>query len=301
MKKDIYLSKTHVRTPSNGRVSRTDDKERDFHDRFYSICEAKFDQLKKNSFSIDFDKEKYRVSAIHAQEGIVFCIRQFEAEIPDLAALNMLPYYRQQLLDKGLSGLVLISGATHSGKTTTGASIIVERLKLYGGVGITVEDPCERPMEGPHGTGVCYQIDAHTVGGFAEALKNVVRMSPDIIFLGEVRDPESAQEAIRAAINGHLLFATIHAEDPITALLRLRSLASQLIGAESIDQVLSQGVAAILHLKLEMKMGSYLPDVQFINLWSPENLGYRNMIEKGNHKQLSSAIVEQKNKARQEM
>jgi type II secretory ATPase GspE/PulE/Tfp pilus assembly ATPase PilB-like protein len=119
------------------------------------------------------------------------------------------------------SGLILITGPTGSGKTAT----------LYAGLARlndgrrrinTIEDPVEFTVDGLRQS----QVNPAIPVGFADLLRGVLRQSPDIIMIGEVRDTETAQTAVRAANSGHLVFATIHAPVAVAAAQSMRSLGS---------------------------------------------------------------------------
>ncbi|WP_161803933.1 ATPase, T2SS/T4P/T4SS family [Gulbenkiania mobilis] len=294
---DIYLSSSYVIDPVKGRICRADDDRKEQHDVLYKDLLATHERLASNSFSWDVEGARSRVSVIHSLGGIVFVIRKFPESVMALNSLRIPQFYCAELTQKQLTGLVLVAGKTHSGKTTTCAAVLLERLKLYGGIAITVEDPCELKLEGGHGDGMCYQIDAALHGGFASVLRDVVRMSPDVIFLGEIRDKDSAIEAVKAGTNGHLILATIHADDCIGALLRLRSFVSQSDLAD-VDQLISQGVGAVMHMKLEERLGVTTPDVEFISFMGESNNGYRMNIQNGKHQLLSTAVQSNKNEAK---
>ncbi|MBQ0051611.1 MAG: Flp pilus assembly complex ATPase component TadA [Treponema sp.] len=124
------------------------------------------------------------------------------------------------------NGLVLLCGATGSGKSTTAASIlseIVSEEDLKRKI-ITIEDPPEYVLDG------VTQIKVHReVGlGFSEALRLVFRQDPDVIFVGEIRDAESAETVVQAAGTGHLVFATVHASGIREAVFRLKNLGANL-------------------------------------------------------------------------
>ena len=283
--------------PVKGRIYRTEDDSNEEHDKLYKELLATHERLASNSFSWDVDGARSRVSVIHSLGGIVFVIRKFPESVMELDSLRIPQFYCAELTQKPLTGLVLIAGKTHSGKTTTCAAVLLERLKRYGGIAITVEDPCELKLEGSHGNGMCYQIDAALHGGFASVLRDVVRMSPDVIFLGEIRDKDSAIEAVKAGTNGHLILATIHADDCIGALLRLRSFVSQ-SDLTNVDQLISQGIGAVMHIKLEERLGVTTPDVDFISFMGESNQGYRMNIQTGKHQLLSSAVQCNRNEAK---
>lgn len=120
---------------------------------------------------------------------------------------------------KNNSGVILIVGPTGSGKSSTMYTMISE-LKSESVNLIMLEDPVEYKMEGV----TQVQINEKTGMTFASALRSVLRQDPDIIGIGEIRDAETAEIAMRAAMTGHLVISTIHTEDAISALDRLRDM-----------------------------------------------------------------------------
>jgi general secretion pathway protein E len=146
--------------------------------------------------------------------------------LPALGALPKpgdlgLPYQLTEGLRSAIrsaQGLVLVCGPTGSGKTTTIHSLLVElaserpdRLPL------AIEDPVERHLAGV----VQIEIRPHVNYGFAEALRASLRQDPDVLVIGEVRDPATAQAAVRAALTGHLVITTLHCGRAAEALPRL--------------------------------------------------------------------------------
>jgi general secretion pathway protein E len=116
-------------------------------------------------------------------------------------------------------GLILVTGPTGSGKTTTLYSIIKE-LKDTNKKIITLEDPVEYKIDN------ITQISLNREIGliYSEILKNILRQDPDILLIGEIRDAESLQSAITAAMTGHLVFATLHTNDSVSTIFRLLDL-----------------------------------------------------------------------------
>lgn len=113
-------------------------------------------------------------------------------------------------------GLILVTGPTGSGKTTT----LYSAIELIKGVErnvITVEDPVEYQLE------LINQVQVNTDGGvtFAQALRSILRQDPDVIMVGEIRDRETAEMAIQAALTGHLVLSTLHTNDSMSAIMRL--------------------------------------------------------------------------------
>ena len=117
---------------------------------------------------------------------------------------------------KSPHGIILVSGPTGSGKTTTLYAVLKELNKITSNI-ITVEDPVEYRLDG------ISQVQVNTKAGlsFASGLRSILRQDPDIIMIGEIRDAETAQIAIRAAITGHLVLSTIHTNDAASSIARL--------------------------------------------------------------------------------
>lgn len=114
------------------------------------------------------------------------------------------------------NGIILVTGPTGSGKTTTLYAVLRELNKINRNV-ITVEDPVEYRLEGIN------QVQVNVKAGltFANGLRSILRQDPDIIMIGEIRDAETAQIAVRAAITGHLVLATVHTNDTASTISRL--------------------------------------------------------------------------------
>ncbi|MFO7636059.1 MAG: GspE/PulE family protein [Clostridia bacterium] len=117
---------------------------------------------------------------------------------------------------KNPNGIVLITGPTGSGKTTTLYAVLKEVNSVRSNI-ITVEDPVEYRLEGIN------QVQVNMKAGltFANGLRSILRQDPDIIMVGEIRDAETAQIAVRAAITGHLVLSTIHTNDAASTISRL--------------------------------------------------------------------------------
>jgi general secretion pathway protein E len=129
-------------------------------------------------------------------------------------------------------GIVLVTGPTGSGKTTT-LYAALSRLDASELNIMTVEDPIEYDLDGISQT----QINTRIEMTFARALRTILRQDPDVIMIGEIRDLETAQIAVQASLTGHLVFATLHTNDAVSAVTRLVDmgvepflLASSLIG-----------------------------------------------------------------------
>jgi type II secretory ATPase GspE/PulE/Tfp pilus assembly ATPase PilB-like protein/8-oxo-dGTP pyrophosphatase MutT (NUDIX family) len=183
--------------------------------------------------SINGARVDLRVSTLPASHGekVVIRILDSRAALRSVESLGLDPVdgpRMQKLLDVR-EGLILVTGPTGSGKTTTLYAAL--RLLLHRGVNIiTVEDPVEYRIPG------IVQVQIHEKAGltFASALRSVLRQDPDVVLIGEIRDRETAAIAIQASLTGHLVFATLHTNDACSSIVRLTDLgvdAGKLAGA----------------------------------------------------------------------
>lgn len=151
-------------------------------------------------------------------EKIVMRILDKSALAPNVAALGLdqLAYERLMYAIKQPHGMILVTGPTGSGKTTTLYSCLQE-LNDPGVNIITVEDPVEYQLPGIN------QVQTHAAVGltFASALRSILRQDPDIVMVGEIRDSETAQIAVQAALTGHLVLSTLHTNDAAGAVARM--------------------------------------------------------------------------------
>ncbi len=172
-------------------------------------------------YSYQLAKYDIRVSSLPTAYGEDFVLRFFEDKPPqsDLAALGFSPASTQELhamLSKK-SGLILITGATGSGKTTTLYTCLQWILtKRFCNI-VTLEDPIETHLPGIRQS----QINPAIGYKFEHGLRAVLRQDPDVIMIGEIRDKDTAKTALEAAYTGHLVLSTLHTPDCESTLLRL--------------------------------------------------------------------------------
>ncbi|WP_041370721.1 ATPase, T2SS/T4P/T4SS family [Methylovorus glucosotrophus] len=257
-------------------------------------CEEYAEKTKRLEFAIKQGEVAYRASTLTSMRETVYVLRRFPQSIPKLTDLGLHATYVSRFLIPGLTGLLIVAGAFGQGKTTTAASIIDARLHEHGGVAVTIEDPPEMPLEGNHGEGVCYQTWVDQ-GGFAEACRQAARWTPSIIFVGEVRDAETASEALRASINGRLVVCTIHADSVPMAIERIFSLANGVAGtSEDVASLIGNGLVGVLHQRL--KGDPRRLEVESLWLHGDDYHGARNQIKMRKFDQLASEVNAQLNK-----
>jgi general secretion pathway protein E len=161
-----------------------------------------------------------RVSTLPTGHGerVVLRLLEKEAGRLDLARLGMAPDTLRQFdqLVHQPHGIVLVTGPTGSGKTTT-LYAALNRIDHDTVNVMTVEDPIEYDLQGIGQTQVNARIDMT----FAKALRAILRQDPDVIMIGEIRDLETAQIAVQASLTGHLVLATLHTNDAVSAVTRL--------------------------------------------------------------------------------
>ena len=177
------------------------------------------------SFSMMFGERRaeFRGSSVGTNWGEMMVIRVLAqaGDLVDLEGLGMdsqsLPLWRQILALP--YGMVLVSGPTGSGKTTTLYASVAELISQRGNI-MSVEDPIELRLEGVN------QIQVNRAAGidFPAGLRSIMRLDPDIILVGEIRDEETARTAVNAALTGHLVLASIHSNDAASSVVRLLDL-----------------------------------------------------------------------------
>lgn len=161
---------------------------------------------------------RFRGNAHFSRGSVEAAFRHIPHQIPDLDALGHRPFVRQ--LCNLEQGLILVTGITGSGKSTTLASMIKLISSQRSGVIITVEDPIEYLFENQLGLVKQREVGTDTKS-FATALRHGLRQDPDVLMISEMRDRETIQTAVSAAETGHLVLATIHTIDAPKAIDRI--------------------------------------------------------------------------------
>ena len=194
-------------------------------------------------------------------EKMVIRLLARDEEMLDRAGIGILDEDAKKVdrLIANTSGVILIVGPTGSGKSSTMYTIIKELLNESTNL-ITLEDPVEYNIDGA----TQVQINEKTGLTFASGLRAILRQDPDIICVGEIRDGETAEIAMRAAMTGHLVISTIHTEDAVSAIDRLRDM-----GVE--PYLIAGGIRGVISQRLVRRVCTnckeeYQPDIEQITM-----------------------------------
>ena len=182
------------------------------------ICEAFHKETRRTEYAINYDSRLYRVTVANdLQNHETYIIRQTPDEIRPIDKIGLSTALIQSVNDVKQTGLVLISGPMGAGKTSTAASIVSQRIKQTGLLGVSIEDPIETLLQGQHGHGRCIQLEVGEREGYASATKKAFRMGATTFLLGEIRDGDTAHEVLKASLSMFVV-ATIHASSVIDAI-----------------------------------------------------------------------------------
>jgi twitching motility protein PilT len=163
---------------------------------------------------------RFRLNAYTTASGLAAAIRVLQSSPPALGELG-LPVPLDDIVDLP-HGLVIVAGATGSGKTTTLAALAQEALRRRPGMLLTLEDPIEYVLSSRGGRGACRQRQiGRDVKDFATGLRDALREDPDVLLIGEMRDPETITLALTAAETGHLVLASLHSRGAAAAIERI--------------------------------------------------------------------------------
>lgn len=238
-------------------------------------------------------------------DGVMYMLRRISTELPDLNKLGLPSDVLRLMTNPAfgeMGGLVLVSGGPGQGKSTTCAAILVERVRKFGYFCLTVEDPPEFALHGDHVAkngriGKIVQVPAGAES-FAVDLKDALRCYPSnmrgsMLMVGEVRDGDTAAQLLRAAVNGQLVFGTLHAADPIAALERILTFAKESMDPEEARSLLSHSLRAVLQQRL---VSGKLDMEPLLSMNSNSSVAAR--IKQGNLATLSTDLKQQMTQSR---
>ena len=211
-----------------------------------NIAESRLPQDGRTNFQLGSYDIDIRISTIPVMKGesIVMRLLRKDSMRFDLSELGMSTEMKSKFetLIEIPHGIILVVGPTGSGKTTTLYSIM-NRLNNAERKIITIEDPVEYKLPGLSQMQINHKIGLN----FASGLRHIVRQDPDVILVGEIRDKETAEIAINAALTGHLVLSTLHTNDAVGAITRLQDM-----GVESF--LISSVLCGVLSQRLARKI-----------------------------------------------
>jgi len=164
------------------------------------------------------DRARFRVNAYFQRGTPASVIRQIRMTIPTSQQLNLPPLLETIILSP--RGLILVTGATGTGKSTTMAAMIDFRASQVDGHIVTIEDPIEFLFEHKRSLVTQREVGMDT-SSFREALKNSLRQAPNVIYIGELRDAETVEFALHSAETGHLVLSTLHSTNASQSIERV--------------------------------------------------------------------------------
>ncbi len=246
------------------------------------------EEMQKNkSVDLSFVREnlgRFRINIHHQRGTLAASIRLLPSRIPSLESLH-LPASLGKLADRR-QGLVLVTGPTGCGKTSTLAALIdIVNTRRAAHV-VTIEDPIE--YQHANRSSVIEQIEVgRDTPDFAVTLRSIMRQTPDVILVGEMRDAETMATALTAAETGHLVLSTLHTNDAIQAVARILD-SFPTANQPQIRQQLSLALAAIIAQQL-------VPGVDGLSRWPAAEImlatdAVRALVRKGDDHQLRSQI-----------
>lgn len=180
------------------------------------------EQTRSHDFAYQYGTDRFRVNVAHDSAGLTVAARLLASTIPSMDDLGLPPAVRA--FTELERGLVLVTGPTGSGKSTTLASVLDHIARNQSRHVITLEDPIEYVLTAGRSSVVNQRELSRDFLEFPEALRDALRQDPDVILVGEMRDPETARTAVTAAETGHLVFSTLHTMDAMSSVARLVSM-----------------------------------------------------------------------------
>ena len=214
---------------------------------FWTGCGGSLEALDHDATYIASDGQRFRVNLFRSLGHRGAVLRPIKTDVPSLESLGLPIELLRSWIDRP-TGLILVTGPTGSGKSTTVASCLdwLNRNRAYHIV--TIEDPIEYLFQPARSLFTQREVGTDTTS-FAEGLRRSLRQSPDVILLGEIRDGPSALTALEAAETGHLVLATLHSSNVLDSLERLSRL-FEVREREGVMQVLSQELIGIICQRL---------------------------------------------------
>lgn len=270
------------------RINMPELKHKEVHSMIYDIMNDKqrkdFEEFLETDFSFEIPKlARFRVNAFNQNRGCAAVFRTIPSEILTLDDLGAPRIFKDVSMHP--RGLVLVTGPTGSGKSTTLAAMIDYVNDNKPDHIITIEDPIEFVHESKKSLINQREVHRDTLG-FSQALRSALREDPDIVLVGEMRDLETIRLALTAAETGHLVFGTLHTSSAAKTIDRIVDVfpAEE---KEMVRSMLSESLRAVISQTLLKKVGGGRVAAHEIMIGSP---AIRNLIREGKIAQMYSAI-----------
>jgi twitching motility protein PilU len=223
---DVFMytgAKISLKTPKGfaqlGDPLESGDAERAIREILSDEKLKQFEEHGEVDFSLSYNGiGRFRGNAFRQRGEASLVLRHINTDVPNIDSLGMPPILADLVMQR--NGLILVVGATGSGKATTLAAMIDHRNASSGGHILTLEDPIEFVHQ--HKKSIVAQREVGTdTGSFSSGMKAALRESPDVILMGEVRDLETMEFALKFANTGHLALSTLHANNAMTTMERI--------------------------------------------------------------------------------
>jgi len=257
--------------------------------KFHSQCSV--------DCSYRYGSLQFRINVFRENDGICAAIRALSLEIPKIEKIGFSNDVWEDIVERK-QGLVLVTGITGAGKSTTIASLIDRISEKSACRIITIEDPIEYIYQQKHSI-ISQREVGRDVKTFIDGLRSMLREDPDIIFVGEMRDPETIAMTLMAAETGHLVFSTLHTRDATGSITRILDYFPSGRQSEVRNQ-LSLGLAYIISQKLIPKKDQTgrIVAMEILN----NNYACANLIRTGRVEQIYSQLqTRTKNKPDEKM
>jgi len=234
----------------------------------------RFSEEKELDFSVSLEGSRFRCNIYRTMGQIGIVLRVIPAQVPVLSGLNMPPVLNTLLKNK--QGLVLVTGPTGQGKSTTVAAMINE-ININSDCHIvTIEDPVEYIIKPVKALIAQRELGGDTIS-FEKALRSVLRQDPNVVFVGEMRDLETIQLALTIAETGHLVFSTLHTNSASQTIDRIIDVFPEGSKAQIRTQLASVLTAVISQRLIPAKDGGRVPAAEVLVATS----AIRNIIREG--------------------
>lgn len=261
---------------------------KDVHSMIYDIMNDKqrkdFEEKFETDFSFEIPKlARFRVNAFNQARGAGAVFRTIPSEILTLDDLQAPPIFKE--ISMHPRGIVLVTGPTGSGKSTTLAAMVNYINENKPDHILTIEDPIEFVHESQRSLINQREVHRDTLG-FTEALRSALREDPDVILVGELRDLETIRLALTAAETGHLVFGTLHTSSAAKTIDRVVDVFPA-AEKEMVRSMLSESLRAVISQTLLKRVGGGRVAAHEIMIGTP---AIRNLIREGKIAQMYSAI-----------